>query len=214
MKRIIILSIIGILFGFVLYYSYQYDNLFRTFIYLILGVLWIFIFFKTIQENSASFKKSKKVVNYFPTLIGIILIVINFGIYIHFESKLNLPTLIKAQNHGVYADFKKNGEFIIKSGSWATKVHQYGTYTLEENVITVDKLKFDDVLVSNRFKISSIQNSDLTIPTEIENFKSGKYLIEIDQKGNEIKNRLLDFDKEHRKIFGSFKFEIIEDNRK
>jgi hypothetical protein len=214
LKRIISLSIIGILFAIVLYYSYQFDNLFRIFFYLILGILFTVVFYKTALENHTEYKNTNKKNSYLPILIGIGFILLNIGIYIHFENKLNLPSLIKAQNHGVYADFKENGEYIIKSGSWATKIHQYGTYKLEDNIIIVDNLKFDDVLVSNRFLISSIQNSDLTNPTEIENFESGKYLLEIDSNGNEIKNRLLDFDKEHRKIFGSYKFEITEDNRK
>jgi hypothetical protein len=85
---------------------------------------------------------------------------------------------------------------------------------LEDNIIIVDKLKYDDVLVSNRFIITTIQNSALINPPEIENFESGKYLLEIDSNGNEIKNRLIDFDKEHNEIFGSYKFEITEDNRK
>ncbi|RCW89707.1 hypothetical protein [Winogradskyella arenosi] len=214
MKRITSLSIIGILFAIVLYYSYQFDNLFRIFFYLILGISFSVIFYKTIIGNYTDYRNNKKAISYLPTSIGIGFILLNFGIYYHFEKKLNLPSLIKAQNHGVYADFKENGEYIIKSGSWATKVHQYGTYKLEDNIIIVDKLKFDDVLVSNRFIITTIQNLDLTNPTEIENFESGKYLLEIDSKGNEIKNRLLNFDKEHNEIFGSYKFEITLDNRK
>ena len=214
MKRIISLSIIGILFAIVLYYSYQFDNLFRIFFFLILGISFFFIFYKTTTGNYTDYKKNQKAISYLPTLIGIGFILLNIGIYYHFENKLNLPSLIKAQNHGVYADFKENGQYIIKSGSWATKVHQYGTYKLEDNIIIADKLKYDDVLVSNRFLISFIQNSDLINQLEIENFKSGKYLLEIDSNGNEIKNRLIDFDKEHNEIFGSYKFEITEDNRK
>jgi len=213
LKRIISLSIIGILFTIVLYFSYQNDNLFRMLFYVILGILFIYKFYKTVLENNVDFKKTKKATSYLSALIGIGFILMNIGIYIHFENKLNSPSLIKAQNHGVYADFKKNGDYIIKSGSWATKVHQYGTYKLKDSIITADKLKFDDVLVSNKFVIRSIQNSDFTNSTAIENLKSGQYILEIDQNGNEIKNRLLDFDKENNKIFGSYKFEITEDNR-
>ena len=181
---------------------------------MILGIIFFIVFYKTTIENYTDFKKNKKPINYLPTLIGIGFIILNIGIYNHFENKLNLPSLIKAENYGVYADFKENGEYIIKSGSWATKVHQYGTYKLEDNVIIVDKLKYDDVLVSNRFIITTIQNSDLTNQTEIENFESAKYLLEIDSKGNEIKNRIIHFDKENNEIFSSYKFEITEDNRK
>ncbi len=200
MKRIISLSITGILFAIVLYYSYQFDNLFRVFFYLILGTLFFIVFYKTVFENYADYRKTKEKIRYLPTLIGMGIILLNLGIYIYFENKLNLPTLIKAQNHGVYADFKTNGEYIIKSGSWASKVHQYGTYKLEDNIIIASNLKFDDVLVSNRFKIQHIQTSELTNPTEIQNYQSDKYLLEIDSNGNEI--------------IGSYKFEITEDNRK
>lgn len=213
LKRITTLSIIGILFATVLYFSYQYDNLFRMLFYLILGILFSYIFYKTVLENNVDFKKTKKTTSYLPVLIGIGFILLNIGIYIYFENKLNLPSLIKAQNHGLYADFKKNGDYIIISGSWAMKVHQYGTYELKDSIITAEKLKFNDVLVSNRFVIRFIRNSDFTNPTEIKDFKSGQYILQIDQNGNEIKDRLLDFDKERNKIFGSYKFKITEDNR-
>ena len=103
---------------------------------------------------------------------------------------------MKAENHGVYAYFKKNGEYIIKSGSWASKKHFYGNYTIKDSIIIVDRNYFDDVLVTNKFVIRKIKNA------------FGK-----DDKGK-IKNYLLQLDKNGKEINNNYLFEIVEDNRK
>ena len=133
--------------------------------------------------------------SYSLTFIGTILVFLNLGIFSYYEIKLNSQTLLKAENHGVYADFKKNGEYIIKSGSWASKVHFYGKYSIEDSVIKVDRKKFDEVLVTDKFVIRKIKNAF----GEDDKCKIRHYLIEIDQNGNEVNNNC--------------KFEIIEDNR-
>ncbi|MFI0490849.1 hypothetical protein [Flavobacterium sp.] len=148
--------------------------------------------------------------SYSLTFIGTILIILNLGIFSYYEIKLNSQTLLKAENHGVYADFKKNGEYIIQSGSWASKEHFYGKYSIEDSLIKVDRKKFDDVLVTDKFVIRKIIN----VFGEDDKGKIRNYIIELDQNGKEIKNRLVDFDKSNNKIYDSFKFEIIEDNRK
>ncbi len=91
---------------------------------------------------------------------------------------------------------KKNGEYIIKSGSWASKKHFYGNYTIKDSIIIVDRNYFDDVLVTNKFVIRKIKNAF----GEDDKGKIKNYLLELDKNGKEINNNYL--------------FEIVEDNRK
>ena len=124
------------------------------------------------------------------------MVILNLGIFSYYEMKLNSETLLKAENHGVYADFKKNGKYIIKSGSWASKKHFYGDFKIKDNLIEVDRNYFDNILVTDKFVIRKIKNAF----GENDNGKIRNYLIELDQKGNEIVN--------------NSKFEIVVDNRK
>ena len=194
--KIFILTISGILFAYILYNSYHSDNLFQIFFYIILGGIGLYILFNGIFNDIEKYKKSKELKSFSVTLIGIFLVILNFGIFSYYEIKLNLPTLLKAENHGVYADFKKNGEYIIKSGSWASKKHFYGNYTIKDSIIIVDRNYFDDVLVTNKFVIRKIKNPF----GEDDKGKIKNYLLELDKNGKEINNNYL--------------FEIVEDNRK
>ena len=193
--KIIIQLICGIVFTYILFQSYHYDNIFQIFLYVIFGGTIIYLFFNGIFDNKENYKKTKELKSYSLTITGIIVIIINLGIFSYYEIKLNSQTLLKAENHGVHADFKKNGDYVIKSGSWASKKHFYGNYTLKDNIIIVDRNYFDDVLVTNKFAIRKIKNA----------FRQ-------DDKGK-IKNYLLELDKNGKQINNNYLFEIVEDNR-
>lgn len=203
------MQLCGILFAYVLFQSYHFDNIFRSFLFVLLGSAFFYMFYERIFADIDAFKKTKNSKSFSQTFVAILLILVNCGIYMYYEVKLNAPTLLKAKNHGVYADFKTNGKYVIKSGSWASKEHFYGTYIIKDSLITVDRERFDDILVSDKFVIRKIQNAFGEDDAEIKN-----YLIEVNQNGMLIKNWLLNFDKSGREIYDSFKFEIMEDNRK
>jgi hypothetical protein len=208
--RIFSLITVGLLFSYTLFESYHFDNILEIFLYVIFGGIGLFIFYNGIFDEIKKHNKTKELKSFSLTFIGTFFILLNIGIYFYFETKLNSPTLIKAEMHGVYADFKKNGKYIIKSGSWASKKHFYGNYSIKDSLITLDRKYFDDVLVTNKLVIRNIVNAF----GDDKSGKSKKYLIELDQNYKEIKNRLVDYDKSKNEIYNSFKFEIVEDNRK
>ena len=208
--KIFVLLSSGILFAYVLFQSYHFDTLFQIFFYIILGGIGLFTLFNGIFNDVEKYKQTKELKSFSVTLTGTFLIILNFGIFSYFEMKLNSQTLLKAKNYGVYADFKKDGNYIIKSGSWASKKYFYGKYSIEDSLIKVDREKFDDVLVTSNFVIRKISNAF----GEDDKGKTRNYLIQLDKNGKEIKNRLVDFDKSKNEIYDSFKFEITEDKRK
>ncbi len=204
-SKISILTTSGILFAYVLFQSYHFDNLFQIFFYLIFGGIGLFILFNGIFYEIEKYKKTKELKSFPLTFIGIILVILNLGIFGYYEMKLNSQTLFKVQN-GMYGDFKKNGEYIIKSGSWASKKHFYGKYIIKDSILTIDKTGLSDKIISNRFAIRKYK------PAENDSIK--EYLIQIDKKGTEIKNLLSYEIKPTREIYVSEKFDIVEDNRK
>lgn len=185
MKLIILLITIGGLFAFTLYKSYHYDNIFRMFIYMIVGISWVLLFARTILEDNIKFGKNHRYSSFSSSFVGVLILLVNIGIYSYFEKKVNAPSLIKAQIFGGYADFKKDGKYIIVSGSWASRTHFYGTYEINDSIITVDRKYFDDVLTTNRFVVRA---SDSLMQGTYDGNKISidTYLIQIDKNGNEI----------------------------
>lgn len=177
-----VLILFGSIIAFSLYKSYHYDNLFLIFIYLLFGIPWIIIFVKAILD----YKKTKN--NLSTVLMGLLVFSLIVGIYAFYEAKVNSESLIKARIFGGYTDFKKNGEYVIVSGSWASRTHFYGTYKLKDSIITVDRAKFDDVLTTNRFVI---RKSDSIIQEHYKDeiVKVDRFLIQIDKDGKEIKRK-------------------------
>jgi len=209
-NKIFTLIISGILFAYILFQSYHQDNIFQIFIYPIIGGIGLYTFYKGYFDDIKRYEKTKKLKSYSITIIGLFLVILNLGIVSYYEIKLNSKTLFKVVNHGVYGDFKKNGEYIIKSGSWASRKHFYGKYSIIDSLITIDRKKFDDVLITDKFVIRNISN----VFGENDNGKTKKYLIQLNDNNKEIKNRLSGYDKSKNEIYDSYFFEVIEDNRK
>lgn len=87
--KIIIQLICGIVFTYILFQSYHYDNIFQIFLYVIFGGTIIYLFFNGIFDNKENYKKTKELKSYSLTITGIIVIIINLGIFSYYEIKLN-----------------------------------------------------------------------------------------------------------------------------
>lgn len=86
--KIYSLIFIGILYTYILYQSYHYDNIFQIFFYVILGGIGLYILYYSIFNEIEQYKKSKKLKSFLITFIGIFFILLNLGIYIYYELKI------------------------------------------------------------------------------------------------------------------------------
>lgn len=204
----ILLFFFGGLIAKILYGSYQYDNIFACTLYLFFGPIFIGLWYVAVSHNKKKYKTTKDVLDFFPSAVGGIMLATIASLFVYFDAKVSAPSLLIATNHGVYADFKKNGNYIICSGSWASRTHFYGKYKIQDSIIGIDRKGFDDVLVSNRFVIRKIENAfgDDTIGQ----FRTHNYLIQRDPYGDDINNWTIYRGKD---IDVPFKFEIVQDNR-
>lgn len=141
---------------FILYKSYQIDNIFAIFFYILLGILEVILLSKVIPENLAEFKKNKKTKSLIPTFIAVFTILSILGLYIYYENLEKSKTYIHAVGNGLIIDLKENGKYIIKSGSWGGRVHHYGNYQKKDRIIMLDKKKFTDIEISGEFKLGKI----------------------------------------------------------
>lgn len=195
-REFYILIFFGIAFTFTLYSSYHYDNILSIILFIIFGAFIIYHFYNNLFDENGSYKTINELKKSAPFVFGTLIIISNLAIYSFYEFKINAETLLKAENHGVYADFKKNGEYIIKSGSWGSKKRFYGKYILKDNLIIVDRKYFDEVLTTDKFLIRKIENA-------------------FDQNDNgKIKTYLVKLNKNEKELDNDYLFEIVEDNRK
>ncbi|WP_188050580.1 hypothetical protein [Flavobacterium sp. GP15] len=193
--KIFVLLFCGILFSYILFKSYHFDDIFQIFFYVILGGIGLYIFYNAIFDNVKKYKETKKLESYKLTIIGTFLVLLNLEIFSYYETKINSKSILKTEYGNIIADFKTDKNYIIKIGSWASKKYFYGTYSINDSVIILDKKCKNRDEISDRLLIRKYKNEI----EKSENLKYKTYLIGIDKNGNEITNSELI---------------VIEDNRK
>ena len=202
------LIICSYLIGNVLYGTYHSDNIFAILMYGGLGIVWLLCFYRIFKKEYRNWTAQFKLIKYRLSLLSVLTLVPIVLIYLHYQKKLNVPTLIKAQRHGVYADFKNDGTYIIKSGEWASRTHFYGKYILHDSIIQIDTSNLDKVLTSNRFLIKHANLEEEKYRPDYDRLNTENYLVQINKVGNEIMTRKLSEETL------PYKFEIVVDNRK
>lgn len=176
--------------------------------YVGLGLVWLLCFYRIFKKEQRNSSAQFKLIKYCLSILSVLTLIPIVLIYLHYQKKLNVPTLIEAQRHGVYADFKNDGTYIIKSGAWASRTHFYGHYILHDSIIQIDTSNLDKVLTSNRFLIKHANLEKEKYRPDYDRIETQEYLVQIDKDGNEIMAR---------ELFSEtlpYKFEIIIDKRK
>jgi hypothetical protein len=199
--RIILLTIFGTWFAYKIYKTAQDDFFLDGIILLGIAFVGLLIFLWTIIKDRKDYKASEKWLSFLPTSIGLLLILINIGLFYYQDSKTNSPTLISGFNDGGFngfsVDFKTDGNYVMANGSGLGQSYFYGTYSIKDSIITIDKSEIDNCIKSNKLVI---RTEDYYIKDSIDLLKSkANYITQIDNDGNEI-------DKD-------FRFRVTEDNR-
>ena len=213
-SNLIILIICSFFIGKVLFNSFHYNNIFAIFLYVGLGIRWLICFYHILKTELNNYKLQARFYKFWKSFISILSIVPALFIYGYFQSKIDKPTLLEANRHGVYADFKTDGTYIIKSGAWASKKHYYGTYTLHNNILEIDSSYIDGVLSSDRFLIKQSNPKEEMKKSDNDKLSTEKYLVQIDNAGVEIKTRLMGEDTLGNSIYIPFRFEVVIDKTK
>ncbi|OQP53479.1 hypothetical protein A4H97_23860 [Niastella yeongjuensis] len=212
-REFIILIVCSYFISKVLYNSYQRDNIFALILYCILGAIWLYCFGKIIKEGVINYRTKRKFLSFWKTFISLFSLVPAIIIFNYFESRLNVPSLLQADRHGVYADFKTNGTYFIRSGSWGSKKHFYGKYHLYDSIIELDRSGLDDVLISNRFLLKHSNPEEEKKKPDNDRLSTPEYLIQINKSGAEIKARYMGRDTTGVELYIPYRFEITMDNK-
>ena len=199
--RIVLLTFFGTWFTYKLYQTAQDDFFLDVIILLAIAVVGLLIFIWSIRKDHVEFKTTKKLIAYLPTCVGLSFILANIALFVYQDSRTNSPTLISGFNDGGFngfsVDFKTDGNYVMANGSGLGQSYFYGTYTIKDSIITIDKSYIDNCIKTNTLVI----RTDNYYPKDsIELIKSkANYITQIDKNGIEI-------DKD-------FRFRVTEDNR-
>ncbi|HEY1047274.1 MAG TPA: hypothetical protein VGF79_12590 [Bacteroidia bacterium] len=159
------------------------------------------IYLLMVSNDIEVFKESRNLLSFVPTVIGGFVILCNWGFNKAHTNRLDSPTLLKgaynADLGSLFLDFKQNGECIMLSAGILSDSYEYGTYDINDSIITIHALSGNN-FICNKLLIRS-QNQSSKDGSNAGNSNKG-YLMCIDNKGNEVKN--------------GFHFNLFEDNRK
>lgn len=202
-SRIVILTITGTFFSYKLVKSSEDDFLFDGFMFLIIAVVGLSLLIRTIFKDYKEYSLTKQLTSYFPTFTGLFFIGLILCINFYQDRKINAETLLSGYYDGGFngfsIDFKANGNYIMANGSGLGQVYFYGTYTIKDSVITIDKSTIDNVITSNRFVVRNAQYFlPLNTVNKVDTTKAN-YFTQIDKQGKEIDSEL--------------RFRVTSDNR-
>jgi len=165
------------------------------------------------ESEHKVYRQQHRIFNYWKTVLSLLSLIPLFFIYSFYHKKISVQNLIQAQRHGVYAYFKVDGTYFIRSGSWGSKKHFYGNYTLKDSIIKLDKSNLDNVLTSNTFVIRHSNSEVEKTRPDYDRIESKKYLVQLDSGGHEIIARCISIDNAGIKDCMPYKFEIVDSIR-
>lgn len=191
MRRYIRPGIILII-GFIAIYSawrlkYSFFIL-EVYIWMFAFVIWIALFARTIHKEYAAYKISKQAKNLsFSALMLAISLTTIFIVY-WARWNVNKPTLINTLHDGGFNscgfDFKTDGTYTFMNAALGLAEYTYGTYTISNDTIKIDRSKLENVVHTNLLVLKRNQGNELWLEPAVEN-----------------------------KIPITFDFKVIEDNR-
>jgi hypothetical protein len=201
--RFSILTFLGTWFVYKLYKSADETFIFDVFTFFFIGGLGFSFHIWTTFKDNEEYAISQDVTSYLPTFTGIIFIGIIVSMTYFQDKKMNEPSLLTAFYDGGYngfsIDLKKNGNYIMENGSGLGGSNFYGTYTISDSIVTLDKSNIDNIITTNKLVI---RNTPYFLPLDSTNMidkTKANYITQIDKNG-------IEFDTE-------FRFRVTQDNR-
>jgi len=169
-----------------------FDYLIFLGIALIGFIYWLWSVYK--DYNSYKITRTSKYL--IGPVLGLIFLITIIGINWKNESDLNKPTLVRVfydgDFNGTGIDFKTDGTYILDNSAIGLSDYTYGNYKISGQKITLDKNEIDNVIKTDLLEIKDIKEDGI-------DYIAGKYLLQIDPNGNEIKK--------------ATKFRVVVDNR-
>lgn len=195
--RILTVIIVGLCISYYEISALDHIGFFVEIENIILGIASLFVFITVAYFDKLQFRRTKKWYSFIATLCGLFILSGYFFVIQYLKKKDSSPSQIYCVSkmmdfNGISIDFRKDGTYKLTSWSIGADIYR-GNFTLKDSIITIDKSKIENAIVSNRFVIR--QDGD------------------IDSKG-EKKKSIYQIDLQGRIISGSEEFRVIDNSLK
>ena len=183
--RLIVILGIGIFLTYKIY-NFRFSTfIFDLIIFVGIAIIGIIYWLWSINKDLKQFKLTKNKWFLSGTILGIIFFIITIGINWKNNSYFNKPTLIRGYYDGDFngsgIDLKKDGTYVFENHAMGFSDYIFGSYKIEENIITLDRNDIDNVIKTNKLEIKSYL---IKYPEED---KDENFLIQIRENGEQLK---------------------------
>ncbi|KOS07441.1 hypothetical protein AM493_16360 [Flavobacterium akiainvivens] len=168
---------VAIIFGCILIYktwqSKYSSDLVDAFIWIAIFIFGFTLFTVALVKDYNRYREEKTWTSFAATLtfLGFLLIAVAAGFIVRYDD--NKPTLIKGwcdgDINGVTLDLKKDGTYVYYSSSWGGGDYLYGTYTIKDSLITLDRT-IERVIVTRNLEVK--QSGDVYYLYQMQNGKA------------------------------------------
>lgn len=154
------LVVLGLLPNYLLYKLSYHFNFVEILGYIIYAIAALFIIFRWHLMNI-----QKKQTTYLFSLLGMLFIIINLGIFLDFNHTPNFENLLVIENHHHQIKFKKSGDFVLRETCDNIKYYyEQGKYELIEDTILLNGKVFN----RKNFNKLSIKGKKVQLVSEDE----------------------------------------------
>ncbi|MES2555040.1 MAG: hypothetical protein V4604_02765 [Bacteroidota bacterium] len=182
--RLIIIYFFGIWVVYDIYQSFGesviFGDLLQNILLIVSGVAFILIGIKDLKEYQLT--KNKR--SLLPLASGIAFVLTTLSLTYYQYNRLNSPSFLEASWsdgdwNGGTLDLKRNGDYVYSSGSGLGQDFFYGTYSIQDGIILLDRPAFDGFLTSRKLILKTVAD---TIEQKIT---YEKHLVMINKNGTE-----------------------------
>ena len=183
------MSLVGFYISYQTISNLDHEDLFDKEVNIFYGIVAAITLLLVFAFEKRLYSETKKLNSFIATFIGLTIILGHFLILSSYKQRDKTPSQIYCVTkitdfNGVSIDFRKNGTYKLTSWSLGADIYR-GNFTIKDSIITIDKSRIENCIVSNRFVIRQDGEIDST-------GKQEKSIYQIDQQGRII-NRSTDF---------------------
>lgn len=140
------------------------ESIFDGFILYGLGFVYLAIFIFNTLLDRKEYIITKLKSSYLSTFIGILFFVTFFITQLTLDARDSSELILQANNDGGFNgcgfEFRADGTYKFFNGSGLGVDYFRGKYTIKDSIITLDKNKIDNVIVTNRLVIREFKHYD------------------------------------------------------
>lgn len=174
--RSILIYVFGTVIVLLTYKSkYQVSSLYSA-IWAVSMLIWVLLSVWTATKDIISYREEKELRSFSLTIVCAAFTIAILIMENRIQSEFNKSTLVKVYYdgdiNGTGIDFKVDGTYIFENAAIGIVDYQYGTYSLDDDVFTLDRKEIDNVIEADRLILADKEKE--------------KYLMQIDNNGQVI----------------------------